>query len=198
MAYLTKIMLAVLSFGTAALLLGRAPLSLKGAERTKCAAAACAVNLWVLMTVCTREISLALQASRFFLANGLFLMTVTDLREKMVYDIHFYTLLLVGIASAFAEPGNTFIARCLAFLLLFGVLFLVSRKSVGIGMGDIRMIACLALYFSLSGWMEVMLLSLGTAMIYGLAGVMRKKQTLKTEMAFIPFLLFAVLIEFVL
>ena len=82
---------------------------------------------------------------------------------------------------------------CLCFT---GVMFLISRRNPGLGMGDGRMIACLALYFTASAWMEVILLALACALIYGVWGMLRKRSTLKTELPFAPFLLAAIMMEF--
>ena len=95
--------------------------------------------------------------------------------------------------SAFLEEGT--FARYALFLLLLGVLFLLSRKRPELGMGDSRMIACMALYFSMTGWMEIMVASLGCALLYGLGGIVLQKKNLKSELPFMPFLLLGVLIE---
>lgn len=189
------VLLAALGFGAVAYLAGRAPLELKGRARTWFLLTAAGVNLWTLAALWLQEAGLGEQLSWFFLTNGMFLMAVTDLREKMTYDIHFYPLLLGGAAGAVFLAQGGMLGRFLTFLLLLGVLFLISRKKDGLGVGDSRMIACLALYFPLTGWMEIMLVSLGISMIYGLVGVARKKNTLKTEIPFMPFLLAAVLAE---
>ncbi len=192
------VLLSALGFGLDALLCFRAPLTLEGKERRRFLIAAAAVNVWMLAAACLTGIPVKEQPSRFILANGLLLMTTTDLRERMIYDIHFYTLLLLGIAGLLYPPWNGMLGRVIFFLLLFGVLFLISRKKPGLGMGDSRIIACLALYLSTSRWMEVMILALGGAMLYGLFGVFRKKKTLKTEIPFLPFLLAGVLIDSIL
>jgi prepilin signal peptidase PulO-like enzyme (type II secretory pathway) len=57
------------------------------------------------------------------------------------------------------------------------------------------MIACMSLFFPFSSWLEIMLVSLGVAMIYGLIGVAAKKKTMQTEFPFMPFLLIGVLLE---
>ena len=196
MTELAAALLAAAGVGVDWFLLGRAPLSLESEAKKKYVAAGVVVNVWAMLQLALHGVSVPLLVSYAVLTNGLFLMAATDLQEKMVYDIHFYMLLLCGIITTLFS--GALIGRILLFLILFGVLFLVSRKSEGLGFGDVRMIACLALYFSLNRWMEVMLLSLGIAMIYGVIGVLRKKRTMKSEIAFIPFLLAAVLIEFAL
>lgn len=198
MRWLWNIGFALMGCGIVSVLMRKKPVSLTGTQLRWAQAAALFVNCWIAAAGGKNGYSAMLCLSRVLIINGLLLMTITDLKERMVYDIHFYVLLLAGAATAFFQPEAGFIGMYLFFLLLFGVLFLAARKNDGLGMGDSRMIACLALYFPFSRWMEVMLLSLGTALVYGLIGIVRKKKTLKTAMPFFPFLLIGVLIECIL
>lgn len=174
-----------------ALLSGRRPLCLEGRKKWWFLTAAAAVNLWTTL-------SPGAKPGDVLLVNVLLWMAATDLRERMLYDVHFYILLLGGLIWTALQSLSLLTSRSLLFLVLLGVLFLASRKSGQLGMGDSRTIAALALYFPLSGWMEVMLLSLGGAMVWGVWGLLRKKKTMKTEFPFAPFLLAGVLIEYAL
>lgn len=178
---------------------GRPPLQLKR-KRTILLyrLAAAAVNLWTLAALWRTEFSISKAVSWTILANILFLMTATDLLERMVYNIHLYLMLLGGVTISMFTFEAAVIGRYIFFLLLFGILFLVSRKKKGLGSGDSRVIACMALYFPFSQWMEIMLLALGSALLYGVAGILRKKKSLRTEVPFMPFMLFGTLSEFML
>ena len=148
------------------------------------------LNLWCAIWL--GQTGLVKLLLHFTLANSLLLMTATDLKETMVYDIHFYVVLLTGVLGNLIQ-FNTLVPRLGFFLLLMGVFFLVSRRREELSAGDSRMIAVLALYYPFNEWMEVMLLALGSAMVYGIIGILRKKKTLKTQMPFMPFLLIGVL-----
>lgn len=180
---------ALAGFLVSALLGGRPPLRLEGRGKKGYLAAAAAVNLWTAVWPGPGPAGV-------LLANTLLWMAATDLRERALYDLHFYVFLLGGAACAFFQGVGGMLGRGVLFLMLFGVLFLISRKNKGLGMGDSRIIAGLALYFPFSGWMEIMLLSLGGALLWGLWGIVRRKKTMKTEMPFAPFLLAGVLAEF--
>ncbi len=182
---------ALAGFGLSAALGSRPPLCLEGRARRWYLVAAAVGNLWV--SACPGAGPWGVLA-----VNALLWMAATDLREQALYNLHFYVLLLGGAACAVFQGSGGLISRGILFLALFGVLFLVSRKNQGLGMGDSRTIACLALYFPFSGWMEVMLLALGGALLWGLWGVLRKKKTMKTELPFAPFLLAGVLMEYLL
>jgi len=167
-------------------------------DRLKYCLAVIAVNAYCLASIIMGPKALAEIIGRFALSNLLFMMTVTDLKERMIYDVHFYALLLGGAVKLILSFNLGMLFRVVFFLILLGVLNLASKKNPGLGMGDSRVIACTALYFSFSRWMEVMIISLGCAMIYGLAGLIIKKATMKTEVPFMPFLLFGVLAEIML
>jgi prepilin signal peptidase PulO-like enzyme (type II secretory pathway) len=188
-------LLAVLGFAADALLLRVKPFCLGGREWQKYLLFAGVVNLWAFGALLASDVNTPLKVSYFLLVNGLFLMTVTDLREQQVYDLHFIILLLVGLISAFFQAKTPFWLMYLTFFIIFGVLFIISKINSSLGQGDSRMIACMSLFFPFSSWLEIMLVSLGVAMIYGLIGVAAKKKTMQTEFPFMPFLLIGVLLE---
>lgn len=192
---LWQVLFALLGLAALAFLSGRQPLSFQGAARRKFLLAAVAVNLWSAIALYLAGLSPLRSALYQLLADGLLLMAATDVREKRIYDVHFYPLLFCGGVGAFF-PLDAAVWKYLLFLLVSGMLFLVTRRHSGLGKGDARMIACLCLYFPLSGWMEVLLMALLSAALFGLIGVARKKNDLKTELPFMPFLLLGVLLEF--
>lgn len=185
---------AILGLTAAVLLSGHRPLSLQGAARRTFLLAAAGVNLWSAVGLYLSAVSPPRSALFLLLVNSLLMMAATDLREKRIYDIHFYPTLFFGAAGAFFPLSAAF-GKYLLFLLAAGILFLAARRSAGFGKGDAGMIACLALYFPLSGWMEVLLIALLSAILFGLAGMVGKKSNLKTELPFMPFLLLGVLLE---
>ena len=114
-----NVLMAAGGFAGVALLSGVAPLCLAGKARGVCLLAAAGVNgaaaavFWNLDPVSA--------AARIYLMNLLLLTAVTDLKERQIYDLHFYALVLGGAVSAFFEEGT--FARYALFLLLLGVLF---------------------------------------------------------------------------
>lgn len=172
------------------------PLELSGTWRKLYLAGAVAVNLLMGVLFLVREVDPAIQAIRWFLTNLMLLMAATDLREMSVYDLHFRIMLLGGAVSAFLQNGVRFWEMYLLFAVLYGALKLLSRKNSQLGMGDSRMIACLALYFPFARWAEILILSLFFALIYGVTGIIRKKKTTKSELPFAPFLLIGTLADY--
>lgn len=136
----------------------------------------------------------AYTATLFILLNGLLLMTVTDLKEGMVYDLNLCPLLLCGVFSAFCNPDGSWMAIMLLFFLLGGVLLVLGRRaSAGLGMGDAKALACVCLYFSYGRLVQVLFLSLFFSLIVGGVWVVAAKKSIKAEIPFMPFLLAGVL-----
>lgn len=127
-------------------------------------------------------------------SNLLAAVTTTDLHEKMIYELHTYILLGAGVVVAIFGSNGEWLARGIVTFLLFCAFFLISRRE-SIGMGDGQIMACLALYFPLTRWMEIIILALGSAAIYGLASVIIKKKTWKTQVPFAPFLTAGLYVE---
>lgn len=187
--------LALPWIGVDLFLAGKKPLELTEKKKTYFLVAAVAVNLWMAAAFFLRETEPAVQVCKWFATNVMLMAAATDLLEMAVYDLHFRVLLLGGAVSAFLQAGVRFWEMYLLFGLLYGVLRLVSKKKQ-LSMGDSQIIACLALYFPLARWAEVLFLALLCAMIYGLAVIVRKKKTVKSEMPFIPFLLIGMLVDY--
>lgn len=120
-------------------------------------------------------------------SNILAATATTDLQEKMIYDLHALILLGTGLVVTFFGSGGKWLARIVVSLLLFCVFFLVSRRGA-VGMGDCQIMACLALFFPLARWMEIVILALGSATLYGIVSVILGKKAWKTQMPFAPYL----------
>lgn len=180
------------------LLSSREPLRLKGRGQAVYLLASALLNGLTAYSCHFEQVNMAAGFCRFALTNGLLMMTVTDMREHMVYDVHFFITLAGGIVTAVSLLSIGTAGRVLLFLFMLSVLYLAGKRSSGIGFGDTRMIACLALYFSFTEWMEVMLLALGSSLIFSAAAVLLKKKTMKSEIPFMPFLLFGTAAEYFL
>lgn len=188
--------LTVLGVALVAVSLRLPPFGLRGQAWGKGLAVAAVVNLWLAAMLGFKTEFYPLLPAYFWLINCLYLAVLTDIKSHEVYDLHFYALLVGGAVSAFWQPSVKFWLLYLSFLLLLAVLSIVAARRADLGMGDARMIACMALYFPFTRWLEVMLMALGLAMLYGLFGVLTKRKTMQTAFAFMPFLLLGVLLEF--
>lgn len=187
--------LVALGCGAVIVLTGKRPLSLTGRTKTKCVVCGCLLNILLLFCSGVDYTAPPLAVSRVFLVNVLFLQAATDVKEKNVYSIHFCFLLGGGLISAFFLPQSSFWEVYLIFFALLAILSLASKKREDLGGADSRTISVVALYFAFSQWVEIMITSLGIALLYGVILMVGKKQSLKTEIPFMPFLLVGVMLE---
>lgn len=189
------IALTVGGCGVGWLLASVPPLSLTGRARIRCFAVFAAVNLWVCVADCLRAEAAGAHAGWLVLANLLTVMSVTDAREKAVYDVHAYAFIAAGIFAAAVQMSAV---RVLFGAAIYGVLWLTARKKKGVGMADLRIIAALALWFPVSEWMEAVFIALALALVCGVVILILKRGNLETELSFVPFLLAGVLLEIAL
>lgn len=144
---------------------------------------------------------------------SLLLMAVIDFRLRIVPDEINILLIVLGIGAAFILPSfgaaggstlgsynvllagfsNIWLNKLLGFLaggVGLGLLLLLTRGR-GMGMGDVKLAAALGAFF---GWPDVAVI-LGIAFVLGalagLATLLLRKKTLKSALAFGPFLAIA-------
>jgi prepilin signal peptidase PulO-like enzyme (type II secretory pathway) len=130
-----------------------------------------------------------------FLVNGLYLLTVDDIRTHEVKTVHLYIIMLAGAVSAVCSGIWSMAGRLAVFGILFLILHLIARRQTsGIGSGDVKIISSLSLYMNLTQIFNVLFISLAVGLIYGLVLLALKKATVKSEMPFLPFLMFGTLI----
>lgn len=190
-----SVILSCICFIMDIFLLGKVPIEFTKKRKKLSILFAVLINIWFCVVSLVNPVTAQLTISHAIMLNLLLIMSVTDMIEKMVYDMHFYIFLLFGAVSAFFQTESSFWMHYIVFGVVFGILFLVSRKREDIGMADIRTIAAMALFFPLSQWMETIILSLLSALIYGVVCLILKRITIKNEIAFIPFLLLGTLLE---
>lgn len=97
---------------------------------------------------------------------------------------------IAGLITSFFVPNGLFIASILGAWGITGLCFLVVRKAKGeIGTGDLYCMSGLMMSMNFSGMMNFMFSALFLSLIYGVVAIIFKKKTMKSEMAFAPFLL---------
>lgn len=81
-------------------------------------------------------------------------------------------------------------------LFVFGLfIFLVSKISKQVGMGDVKVIAIMSILFGLNSMFSIMFYALIISLIYGIVYIKLKKKNMKEEIPFIPFLLIGVVLN---
>lgn len=78
-------------------------------------------------------------------------------------------------------------------IVITSVAYALSKGQLG--MGDVKLLVAMAFYLGFGMFVEVLLYSLLSATIYGVAKVLRKKADWKTQVPFAPFVAIGLLVE---
>ena len=122
-----------------------------------------------------------------FSINMLMYLAVCDINEGEMYVVAFAVYAVIGVIASFF---GSFVPVIVFSLIVFGVLFLMQRKSKsGMGMGDVYAISCMSLFCNISEAMSIVMFSLLLSLIYGLLYSLFKRVSGKTVMIkYVPFL----------
>ncbi len=161
----------------------------------------------------------ALSALWIAVFSVLFLISLIDLRLRMIPDEASIALALLGIPitwlQPFGETTGSFIGHYamlfglrsnalvnhLAAALLIGLFFaalIIITKGKGMGGGDMKLAAAMGLVF---GWPDIIfvaIISFVIGSVFGIGAMALKKEKLKSKIAFGPFLAASGLIVFLL
>lgn len=123
------------------------------------------------------------------------LIAVCDIREMCIPSVLLLALNAVGAVSSFFIPEYFCVKALACTWIIAGVCFFAGKKCKNsIGNGDIFCMSGLMMSMSFSQMMSFLFLSLFAALIYGIAQILLKKKTMKSELPFTPFLLMGYLI----
>lgn len=116
--------------------------------------------------------------------------TVYDINTKYIPDVLLIILNVFGLITSFFIPNGMFLTSIMGAWVITGLCFLVGRKTKGgIGTGDLFCMSGLMMSMNFSSMMNFMFSALFISVIYGVIGLIAKKKSLKSEIAFAPFLL---------
>lgn len=104
--------------------------------------------------------------------------------EFMIYRDSALTLFINSLAGGAAAGG------------LFGLCYIVSRKSIGAG--DVKLLAVCGLFLGFSAIVGAIIMISLCALIYGIAGMILKKNGLKDSIPFGPFVLIGTVLAMVI
>lgn len=141
---------------------------------------------YMITTICIAPITI-LSLFEFFSINMLMYLAICDMNEGEMYVVAFAIYAAVGVVASFF---GSFISVILFSVVVFGILFLMHKKSKnGMGMGDVYAISCMSLFCNISEAMSIVMFSLLLSLIYGLLYSLFKRVSGKTVMIkYVPFL----------
>lgn len=142
--------------------------------------------VYVITTTCIAPITI-LSLFELFSINMLMYLAICDMNEGEMYVVAFAIYAAVGVIASFF---GSFISVILFSVVVFGILFLMQKKSKsGMGMGDVYAISCMSLFCNISEAMSIVMFSLLLSLIYGLLYSLFKRVSGKTVMIkYVPFL----------
>ncbi len=130
-----------------------------------------------------------------FLIVLLSIAAVKDYKTKTISDKLILINLAVGIIFCLINNNVNFIGVCINTIILFLVLLFIHFVSKGqLGMGDVKLISTMGLYFNIVTMSIVLFYSTIAAAIVGIVLILFKKAHKKTEIPFVPFILVGVLL----
>jgi len=102
---------------------------------------------YMITTICIAPITI-LSLFEFFSINMLMYLAICDMNEGEMYVVAFAIYAAVGAVASFF---GSFISVILFSVVVFGILFLMQKKSKnGMGMGDVYAISCMSLFCNIS------------------------------------------------
>lgn len=115
--------------------------------------------------------------------------TVCDMRKRMIPNRSVLMMLFITLVylSLKLEIAMSHILTSLMVLILFILIYFVSKKQVG--MGDIKLLGAMGLFLGPEKIITCIFASTLLAGCYSLVGLATKKLESKTELPFMPFIL---------
>lgn len=121
--------------------------------------------------------------------------SLIDIRKKIIPDTLIIIGSIIGIVMLFLNTEITYISVLAGVVIVGGILLIISLVSEGaLGMGDVKLIACLALFIGLEKLIGTLFVSFIASGLIGLIFLIRSKKNAKKELPFAPFLLLGLLV----
>lgn len=136
----------------------------------------------------------------FIFVFGLIIITLIDIDHRIIPDIFSLSGILIGLIGASLNPDRSISSALLGVLLGGGFFWFVSyvyylvRKEMGLGGGDIKLLAWIGAVLGVESILVTILLSSVVGTIYGLMVMVKEKGNLKTSIPYGPFLSLAALV----
>ncbi len=131
---------------------------------------------------------------------GLVTITFIDIDHRIIPDTFSLSGIVIGLIGAFINADREFTSAIYGVLLGGGFFWAVSyiyyvvRKEVGLGGGDIKLLAWIGAVLGLQSILVVILLSSVLGTLFGILVIVKNKGNLKTSIAYGPFLSLAAVV----
>ena len=132
------------------------------------------------------------------LATLCMLVSLTDIKYKQIPNILVFLLLLTQLLMLFYQQGLGGLENvwwCMVVLMVTISLSLLFKGQIG--MGDVKLLAVMCITLGLSRLIWLIIVALLIAFVIGLYMMIFQKKSIKTEMAFAPFLTLSLLVNLI-
>lgn len=128
--------------------------------------------------------------------NLLSVLAIMDLKTMELDSVLIYCFIALSAISSFFIPEAVFWQVMIFAVTITGILWLISIKSKkSLGLGDVKVILCIALMFNINKTIGIIFLSLLLSLVVGLMYIFIKKGDIHTELPFVPFLLISTIVN---
>ncbi|MFA9398922.1 MAG: prepilin peptidase [Clostridiaceae bacterium] len=136
---------------------------------------------------------------RTTLISLLFLISIIDIRKKIIHDSILYILFILGIVNMFINKNMNH-KTCLISFVVIGILMVAISKITkgGMGLGDAKLLAILALWLDMYGIISVCLLASFLTGFVGAIFLIIDIKNKNREIPFSPFISIAVFLVFIM
>ncbi len=121
--------------------------------------------------------------------------SITDITKRQISNIWVIICLLFGILKIILNIeilSQSILGFISAFIISYTIYFISKGK---IGMGDVKMLACIGLYTGFYSFVKVLFWAVLLTVIFGIILIFLKKADKNTELPFAPFLTAAILLN---
>ncbi len=137
----------------------------------------------------------------FIFSCGLIVVTFIDLAHKIIPDVISLPGILLGVCSSFILPSLSWLDSLVGVLVGGGILYLVTwgyyliTKRVGMGGGDIKLLAMIGAFLGWQAIPFVIFISALTGSVIGILFILIKGKGRNYQIPFGPFLAFAAFVQ---
>jgi leader peptidase (prepilin peptidase)/N-methyltransferase len=133
--------------------------------------------------------------SNIFAVAILTVASFVDVQKKVIPNTLIIIGSVIGIVMLFLNTEIAYISVLAAVVVIGGIFLIISFVTEGsFGMGDVKLIACLALFVGLEKLIGTLFVSFIASGFIGLIFLIRSKKNAKKELPFAPFLLLGLIV----
>lgn len=117
----------------------------------------------------------------------LYSIALIDFKTKTIDSWLMLSLLLIALLSLISSNWIGSLFKVGTALIVFGMMFLISRISKGVGFGDVKLFGVIALLLDFDMFFATIFYGLVISLLFGIILIKRKKTNMKYELPFAPF-----------